>query len=383
MEYQLSLFIAFHFFIATTLSNAMENKLPISHAKIFAMLPSKRPHSVICFPNNTVAIAGDEGCSLYDLSTNKECMKIDKNTDYDIYIAAHPNKNILAIRSNNTNLAIYDTVTNNKIWEKSSEHWCDGPVFGSIDDTVFIGNNSFNIESFNYKNNFCKSYLLQSEHCVMSKSFHPTEQEFSSFYNNKITTLTLDKKAFIEQSFSIKSPFVACKYSPDGSFIVGYAAFKECFILNPESGSRKQLTTDDTSSHAIALNPISFIVATLFCEDNCIHYWNAKNRTLITVQPALSPHDRYTYCSGSQDPFQKMSFSCDGTKIIVALTDKCIVLEVPFEALYKDITKEKATLIYWLLKQYQHNQNNELPDDVIQLFIHNILATSKYSLTNY
>jgi hypothetical protein len=133
-----------HFLIAAPLNHAMEKIKHISKAKILAKLTAiKSPQSVICFPgNNIVAIAGRGGCSLYNYSTNKEIKKLHEGDN--VRIAGDINRKMLALRSEKK-LEIYDITTQNKIWEKTSQHcgsldyWRGIPAFNPIDDTILIG----------------------------------------------------------------------------------------------------------------------------------------------------------------------------------------------------------------------------------------------------
>ena len=60
-----------------------------------------------------------------------------------------------------------------------------------------------------------------------------------------------------------------------------------------------------------------------------------------------------------------LSFSPSGKKLFVNIGDTCAELEVPFEVIYQNDTKEKFPFILFLLKNYSsHWDDIEIPQDV-------------------
>ena len=117
----------------------------------------------------------------------------------------------------------------------------------------------------------------------------------------------------------------------------------------------------------MVFHPTSSILAILPNEGQRICYWNAKTQKLITTTSLITTNNTQNYCDPCNTFSQRIDFSCDATKVIVALEDECLVLEVPFELLsnelYQPHTKNKAIFALWALQQYHHD-NNYFPQDI-------------------
>ena len=380
----LYLFTAILLITASQQCTAMENKIPISEPNILVELTTvKKPYVVACFPGNLVAIVGQDGCSLCNYSTNTEITKIcTLNIPYGRvpYITPHPNKKVFALGQYTEKLIVYNIETK-KIWETKLS-MSSPPVFNPADNTI-LTQQDYNrkITVFNYKNKSHKSYSLEQFDVKLS-TFHPTKQNLCLSHKScTASILTWNDCLFSEQTIIRKraNSFIQeCQYSPDGSLIVIVTNPRGLNILDPESNTEKPLAHNKNYSiWAMVFYPASFILAALSAEPHAICYWNTKTRQLITTTPLTSSN-------GSFYQGNRMDFTRDGgTKLIVALKDKCIVLEIPFEVRYKDITKDNAIFTYWILKNYQQQHGNTIPDEIIHLLTNNLLEASQYSLTNY
>ena len=72
-----------------------------------------------------------------------------------------------------------------------------------------------------------------------------------------------------------------------------------------------------------------------------------------------------------------LSFSPNGTKLLIVLYGKCIIVPVPFEVLYKNITKEKSIATYYVLQEYLYDNKNSLAKDIRHLIMQYLLALSQ------
>jgi hypothetical protein len=396
MKYSINLFVTAHLLIAASCT-AMENKVSVSEPKIITELGTiKKPYSLICLSNNTVAIAGEKGCSIYDYSTNKEIITLQKNTDPTNfpYIAAHPNKQLLAIHSEQT-LTIYETKTSTIIGKIKSAFFKGSPVFNPINDTVLINNGQHIVDSFDYTTNFCTSISVKNANNATLAAFHPTKEECllisDKFSNSKI--LQCAKKPIVKKKVPTGSYNPVCnhsigyQYNFDGSFIAFHNPEGNCYIFEDPISTHLSYN-DYTSSYGVTFHPNSFILATLLFKPSwyfqmCICYWNAKTKKLIAATP-LKIKEPVTVSDWPRPiSTQCIDFSLDGTKVIIALRNKCLVLEVPLDALYQPKTKDKYLFTYCLLKKYQCNQDYTIPNEIIHIMMQYLLEVSKYSRTNY
>lgn len=96
-----------------------------------------------------------------------------------------------------------------------------------------------------------------------------------------------------------------------------------------------------------------------------IQYFNVKTEDIITQSDVMFQED-YHYSSA-------MRFSPNGEKIILLSPNNYVLLEVPFEV----IKEEKLIYILFLLKNYQIDQHDPLPQDIINLIMQTALETFK------
>jgi hypothetical protein len=255
-------------------------------------------------------------------------------------------------------------------------------VFSPIDDTILIGNKIRDINSFNYKNKSHppKKYILPSIPYDMNLRHHPTKPEciVTPGTNDKLKILQFDKDPLLKQTFFVKQQVVSCKYSHDGSLIAIHQS-NRCSILNPQSEWKDSIDTNNSQHvYGMAFHSTSLILATLHfsstSSDGIICYRNAQNNLPITSTPLSLSDNESCRNDGIHD--ERLTFSDDATKIFVALHNKCLELEVPFDVLLNKLcplgTKYKCLFIPWALKSYRN-----LPQEINYLLIQYIIATSQ------
>ena len=376
-----------HYFFTTLLLVAASQQLyamkndehHISEPKILATFTGiEEPTQVMCF-SDIIAVAGENGCSLFDLS-GKEIRKLCDNTVGVLGIAGHPNKKLLAIKDRK-NLTVYD-IKRNEVWITSGKNCIGRPDFNPIVDTFVIGNNSSGINLFDYRNNSCKTLNNVLPNNVSRVKFHPAKKEFIYFNSNvprqSINICQLDQDSInmikcLSQGININT----CEYSRDGSLIACFSNdSQQLLILDHELESVQYSPLIEDRLSTIKYHPTSFVLAILSAQRKFIYYWNTKTQNLITKTPLIHISSNWIEYS------EAMNYFPDGTKIAVALEDKTIMLEVPFITRYKNLTEDKTIFIYWLLKNYIHD-GQPLPRDIAQFAINKLLEASKYSFTNY
>lgn len=369
--------------------HAMETQ-NISLAKSLAtVIDIKEPISVVCLLDS-IAVLGKGGCGLYDFS-GKEIIKLQNDTiDTDLQkMSAHPNKKTLAVKRCHS-IKVYDTTynTTKEIYNSNLESWSGKPIFNPINDTILIGH-SQGIRSLNYKKNSDNVHIPETSIPYPGKmlAFHPTKQEFlfTSNYSQGINIFQIGKDPDIKET-KTTCHIHSCQYSPDGSLIVvstenGYFIYPESDSKNSVSKLGKQFINCGTSG--IAFHPTGFILATFslllqkkLTDVCCINYWNTQTLQRIATTALNEPCVSRSYLNDCID------FSCDGKSIVIALHDKCLVIEVPFEVLSGELyplsTKNRCIFALWVMQHYLHDSAMMLPHDVMCFLTYIFLKSSKF-----
>lgn len=387
--------------LAMEAQNETQNIIP---AKILAKITAiKEPQSVICFPNNIVAIAGKDGCNVCEFSPNKKNINLSNFPTHYQRIIAHPNKKLLAFYSNNSKesdikLAIYDIATTKKLWDTTTELF-GHPVFIPTTNEIVTCSARSDLQTFDYTTNSpIQPRMLDLPGNRSFYTSHPKEREllFVTDYNceqaKKICTITISQPTkWRRLAFPIQENVFGCKYSPDGSLIALNHGIYGCSIFDPKTGSCKLLAEDRADNHtftpysfrpycaAMVFHPTMPILATISLGCGTIYYWNFIIQKLIAKTKLTASEEECNFNVPGYPFNQRLDFSWDGIRLIVALNDKCLILEVPFK-----IFKDKCIFTYWLLKNYQHNQiSHTIPNDIIDLLMHNLLETSNFQFTNH
>lgn len=370
----------------------------------------KFPQSMQCLHNNTVAIVEKKQCSIYNYSTNSILNTLNYDTE-TIHTAVHPYKKLLAIcskKNNITTIQLYDTTTNQIIWQHTATNCRSEPLFSQLDnDAIFLLNQEvYAIHSFNYKNSCRKSYSLFTDtsaatiKCLIT---NPTQPEFTLFTNNlddikilrynKYKDSITTKRRYPTADWKSGEITDAC-YSFDGSILAYNHAYRGVFTIDLKENLRDKLIDyqkKKTKFCAMIFHPTSFILA-VFSIPVVLHsnpmkafitYFNTKQQTiLIKTELTICIGDTSPYMY-TLDPNQCIDFAPDGTQLIVALYKKCLAIKVPFDALYLPGTKNKCIRANLALQNYFDNNNEQLPQDIKHLLIKYLLGTCKYSLTNH
>ncbi len=348
MKHNLKLLITAHFLI-TASCTAMENAAHITKPNILAELTCiKEPYTAFYLTENRVLINGSDQCSVVDPTTNKEIKRIFDNNEWSSCISVHPNKTKFAFSAhyppdNKQKITIYDTKTctveHTINWDGAT---LESLLFSPLDDTIAtVIFNSVNAKFYNYKTN--KTTITDIEEAARRiKQTIPNRPASHSF----------------------------CEHSPNGSFIARGTG-SQIIITKPNQDT---YTIDvpkiyNTSCfNKIAFHPNSKILITLSNPEGFLNYWDVSTFQHITTMTPTSARATWPVSSS-------LSFSPNGTKLLLVVHGKCTVLEVPFDVLYQPGAQQKALFVYWLLKNL--NNDPDLPQDVRHLLVHTTLETLK------
>ena len=332
----------------------------VTKAILITTLITKAPQSVICLKDNNVAVLGKYDLSLYNFFTNEKIIELQdySNSETTLYqhISVDQKKEKLALHRQDI-LAVYDLKTKGKMWSmiEKSNSWQGAPAFNPINTTFFVGDILFGINSYNYKKDSSKTYNPFNRNdtisCATQLGFHPTKQEmlFLTDTHVDLAILQFDKQPLIKQIISTgctdaKDSIKAAKFSPDGSLIAINNQQRGCSIYDLIS-STNSFIPDEYQIIAMEFHPTKTVIAIIPAIDEYleegdakgayIHYWNAKTQKYI-IGTTFSNTGIYFYHSHTLiPPCEPISFSDDGTKIVIALEEKdqCLIIDVPQEVL--------------------------------------------------
>ena len=386
MARRLNLLFTAYLLIATT-CNAMENNTIAKPTILMELTCIKESRKALYFAENRVLINGDKQCSIVDPNTNKEIKRIFNNNIYSSCISVHPNKTKFAFsahyppeRGDNQKITIYDAITGTP---EHTIHW-DGCsvtslLFSLLDDTIAIGSHSTDVTLYNYQTNKATRIYIAEAHAEHLKgydvhrpiiSLHPTQPLMCLAWKN----IYIHN---LETSVTIKKPGSSyyqefCEYSPDGSFIArGDTA--QIIIMKPNLLLHGNVTAQQariSSFYNMAIHPNSKVLITLSTPGGIVQYWNIETCKLISEISSLSSSGE-SYQSSSS-----LSFSPNGTKLLLVLYGKCAIFAVPFEVIYQSDTKQNLLYFLLFLKNHLHEQD-VLPHDIIQLLMQNLIEAFK------
>jgi hypothetical protein len=175
------------------------------------------------------------------------------------------------------------------------------------------------------------------------------------------------------------------EYSPNGSFLAAYTVAR-IVVVDPTTETFRYIAAEENTRFENALfHPHSSVLAAISNHYKkkffTINYWDIKKQPQqiysltystqpLVAQMSLDLPDNHSNCD--------VHFSPDGTKLIIAPIDKkCIILNVPFEVIYEDITKEKLLYLLFLINNIKPQIDCEIPRDVTQLIAKTLLTTYK------
>jgi len=395
-------------FVFTTTTIAMELPREENPKTLARITTIKNPKYAQYLTNDRVIIADGHRWSIINPNTSKEIKKISDLEPH--HLAIHPNRKKFALTHKNT-VNVYDTENHIITWSKTignENNFITSATFSPHDATIFLVHHSYDgyhkIKKYNYEHDNIKNKSpnyttlpfiafnpIQKEMCV-----HHRVKGLISFYEPDIV-ISPDEKGTIDFYTCQQN----CQYSPDGSYIVAKQGNYKIYIINLQGIIKPfkmyieddiEYTRDLHKDNVTCIKHFMFnsenieamlfhsnsVLATLVTEEirkelnifhrSILHYWDIQTQKLIS-STLLANFELHPY---------DLSFSPDTTKVIVILGDACVILPVPFEVMYKNITKETFSYLLFLLKNYTAScEGIEMPQDINLLIAKILLETHK------
>jgi WD40 repeat protein len=379
MKYYFHFLITAYFLLNIATCNAM-NEQQVPQSKIITEITGiQNPRQAIFLNNNDIVLHGTNGCKIINRKIHDE---ITISLIESISLAVHPQGKKLALTVG-SEITLYNTETG----AKESIIPCDKKrlvcsTFNPLDETIFVWNNFCDtLLRYNYQTKCCDfPYCDPRNDMFRTITCHPTQRRFIARMCDcaRIYNYEQDGNFMVEGEILIKTN--VCEYSPDGSFIAGIDEYNiymvpsvlpvdakyvvECLFHQDKAGSEYWY---------MKIHPNGSVLATLSEPNDIICYWDVKEKKLIDVTQSISSYyqDRRYSCRSH------LSFSPNGKMLAITHKHNCIVIPVPFEAMYHSITLKKALFIYWLLKHDKDNQYKIFPDEIRQLCMDTLLETCK------
>ena len=393
MKYYFHFLITAYFLLNIATCNAM-NEQQVPQSKIITEITGiQNPRQAIFLNNNDIVLHGTNGCKIINRKIHDE---ITISLIESISLAVHPQGKKLALTVG-SEITLYNTETG----AKESIIPCDKKrlvcsTFNPLDETIFVWNNFCDtLLRYNYQTKCCDfPYCDPRNDMFRTITCHPTQRRFIARMCDcaRIYNYEQDGNFMVEARLPIKAN--VCEYSSDGSFIAGIDEHNIYIVQSVSSDEKidehntctvrsilpvdtkyviKSLFYQDKAEYwYMKIHPNGSVLVTLSEPNDIICYWDVKKKELIDVTQSISSYYRDQY---SLNPY--LSFSPNGKMLAVTSKRKCIVIPVPFEAMYHSITLKKALFIYWLLKHDKDNQYKIFPDEIRQLCMDTLLETCK------
>lgn len=366
--------------------------------KILSEITIQEPWQAEYLTEDRIIVNGRDGCSIINPITNKKIKKIDVVNAPHFTI--HPTQKKIAFSGEKP--AIYSSSGDLEILIPDTILYLPPVpkiIFDPLHNNILLENSSYYYDcKTGQKKRWNKYFSLVAFHPTqklfyMYKNFDYAPNSYIEIYN----TDTFQQTDTIMLKDSWNNPtHILC--SPDGSLIAVQdknktidiikhnnnntaqsriklpTINKQQFIMNPTTDTltciQKHLdampwTTPTTD---MLFHPNSAVLATvmpLYIDrqpHQIVFYWDVTTQELITTMP---PFPTYSHpCSHHYN--KNIAFSPDGTKLIVVLPDKCVILPVPFEVRY-NATEKFPSLFLFLLNQH------DVPNDVKNIIVLNLL----------
>lgn len=354
--------------------------------------------NITCVEHIRQALYVTDTCIVVSSKTGGYFIDPTKNTVLQ-HLCPGKNPNI-ALSHDKTKLAlaykhkvnVYDCATRTKKWEAKLESRVKSVIFPPFDNAILIH--------------------FKKAHCVC---IHPYDKDIPELFlfrvSPKKNTLTIafnpvrpEMAVSPEWNYSLAEPtnfphiqpiqfdencYHLCEYSPNGNFLVlgsKHTDKPHIISLNTDNPHIVSLNSTNNITDYIPLketqsinhlkfHPNSAVVATLTTslptQDLVLDYWNA--RTYERICPSLLLNDKQLNNEFLLKNFM-LSFSPSGKKLLVIVPGKCFLMDVPFEVIYHTEAIEKAHFIFWLLQNLKENPSYSISNDILKLFMYNLLA---------
>lgn len=336
--------------------------------------PITSPTNVAFLDNDTIVIAGKNGFALY--KPNNEIFIVHSGIAVQD-LAINKAKTQIAV-SDQQNITIYNKDGSLK-WKRgygtgAIPHFRRSIVFNSQNDNQILSQSRYGIHFDTIANSHTFKYFDGEylQHIPFTKiTCHPHTKKI--IYNNTEHQLYVIENSDYckKQAVIINNNFITLgtQYNPSGSLCITNNGGQGCFLYDAITGTKKGSICSNTKIQngqppyysSMVFHP-NCITLALLARNNTIEYWHCGTMTLTHIED-LSNMDTLTMNTGL---IQRLACSPNGKKILVALSDKCFILPIPFKVRFLPEIQKKIFSLYCLLKNYD---DLELPMDIIDIII--------------
>lgn len=317
----------------------------------------QKPTSV-AFLDDYRIVMGGEKCITFNL-INAKIKLIDPTETFHITVSNNTTKFALASKKQ---LAIFSTFTEKKRWKQKPLREGSSIAFSQNDLSLFAYCPG-KLTVYNCCNKKIETHGIQSstEFQTTLISCHPSEKKL--LYPSSDNTLsTINLENYSTQSvYTTKDRIIAGIYSPNGNIIAVNNHYKGCCLYNPQTNHSYNLLTSIYENIVAASFHKSRPLFAILLDNNTVQYWSyGTNNALIASRiytTHSSDHIAYPHLT------ERLAFSPNGEKLLVALKNKCLLLEVP---------KNNIAFFYFVLKQYV------IVPEIIKLILHKLALSFKF-----
>lgn len=341
----------------------------------------EKVQSALFITDKIAAVGCSYGCFLIFNPTEQSARRIE-------LLHKGETKNLITDKKNRIGILcpdffiVYDVTTKQKIWSQSMYNSNYSASFSLINDTIFVCHQE---QLRNSKDNKIIELPHTDNHDnTFNFVCHPIKNEFlypcsysslaTKSYNNAGNqyVLNMGKRNFVHHA----------SYNPDGTLIVVITQEKKIFLYNP---SNKHLSPLELHNHNWSHSPLFIpniknnIMVFLYNEEAKIVFWDLTEKKEIASIPIDHVGFRNDFFISTMD------FSPDGTQFIYTDADAHVfyIKKTPQDVI-NCVSSWQIRFIYYLLKKYSQENDNFLPQDIIQLLINwlNYLYHAKKTVTH-
>lgn len=340
-----------------------------------------KPSCVKFLPNNTVFINGSHGFILYNHETKKELIR--QFRDYGFLdVATNTNKTKIAI-SADKKLIVYDAKTGNVEWQTDTNYLYFPITFNRHNENELISHVTSTPKIIFTSPTSCLEHTVPSTksgpistYPKYSEIIYPSEYSFTIFdCHDRLIKVKINGDFFLGAECSYDGKFIAANYKNDGCYLFNGNYTDEINIRSPliKLCSTSKQKWSQAHYGAMAFHPNNTLA--LLSHNNILEFWHCDTSTLLK-EIDLNYFDTL-HINGTMQ--KRLDICPNGSHIIVALHNKCLILPIPFEALYPPGTTERLFTLYCLLRNYT---DHDLPTDTIgEIINHYIKKTEKLRCT--
>jgi hypothetical protein len=386
--------------------NSSSSVAKTTDEKIYT-LKTKIPgaHNVAFLSNENVFVVGNKTCSFIRLYPFLSEREISFHTIYGALshsgqspIAVNKDQSLCAL-SKTKKIKVYDTKKGKKLYTVRHGEILPTPI-------AFDSQNTSQL-FYRYGSNLYCAKDKYFENCIdnfngSSLACHPNKTQLIEYgekngdlyhqcYSYKPSKTKYMPSLYIypeiripsytHNASSINKEVVSAEYNHDGSILIintrnsGFYIFKEndksSSTLRTYGNNGKQFFDAlQLYSPSMAFHPNNVTLA-LLTYNNKIQYWNCLTAKKIT-QTKLDFSKKIVDFIANK----RIAISPDGKKILVALNDKCLLLNIPLDAQFPGALNKRTITLYLSLQKYA--KNNNIPNDTINLILDTYLELCKH-----